>query len=140
MKAIKIVPENATAIETALQAVNGNAYTHTYVTYKDVESVALKGARRLDAMDLPKKARIGAAVTSTSGEEVARAYCRKGFSRVATRITVECRPTGWFLTNVEKAEIYQLAGGWSLRLTAEQDAEAVRRLRQRYTVISEVNS
>ena len=71
----------------------------------------------------------------TSGGAVASCYVKKGFSRAATRVTLERRATGWLLASASATAVGASGGGkGALILTIEQDAEAVRLLRASYSV------
>ena len=135
MKAIKIETKNSSAITAALNAVNGKAHGHTYTTFSYIGCIA--NAAEIKAIRLigSRKGAIGATVISTSGDKMPNAYAKKAFTRAATRVTLERRPTGWFLTSVERADVYQQGGGDDvLTLTQVQADIALARFKQAFRV------
>ena len=135
MKAIKVTTENHPAISSALLACSGKATAHTYTAASEIAAIADAAERNLIDLLGAKKFAIGAVVSATSGKAVSNAYCRRSFGpRVATRIVLERRSTGWFLTLVVRDDIYQSGGGSTLTLTAGQDERAVKVLREQYRV------
>ena len=142
MQAIKtparITEANAAAIEAALKAINGRSTTHTYTTFTEIESLAAAAEAKLEALGLPKTQRAGAAWNETSGSAVSSSYAKKAFGRAATSVRLERRPSGWYLVGATATTIGASGGGKGrLILAAEQDAEAVRRLRAGYSVIKQ---
>lgn len=137
MKPIKLTKANADRIEMLLSEVNGRSQTHCYTTIYDLLRVEDEADEALKRLRLPKKSHIGASYTSTSGEAVASAY--KGLTRNATTVDLFRRRTGWFITGICATQIWR-DGGWrTLTLTEEQDAEAVRRFRSAYLVVTKQN-
>lgn len=136
MKAIKISRENGAKINTILGEVNGSARSHCFSDEYDIRYVV--GSCEADLIELlpSKKMAIGAKVIAVSGDEVSNAYSKKGRTRAATRITAERRATGWFLTSVERAEIYQDGGFVQLILTEDQDCAAVSKFRSKNYLIA----
>ena len=134
MKPIKLKRENEQKIDAALATVNGKARTHSYGSMWDLTMVADKADRMLAGYGIPKKQWVGAAVTAVSGDRVPNAYNRKGHTRIATKVTLERRATGWFLTEIGRTEIYQEGGSTTLYLTEQQDEIAVRILRMHYRI------
>lgn len=101
---IKINAKNAGAIEQALADVNGNARWHTFTDYNEVEQCAEDAERRCGFLGIPKKHRRHATAVYTSGDTVPNSY---GSKRIATRIGLYRRPTGWYLVSVERTEIWR---------------------------------
>ena len=136
MKAIKVIPANAAAIESALHAVNGHAREWTFTTYAEIEAMANVEERRLECRWIPKSARAGARLFARSGQTVANAYKS---TRIATLVTLERRSSGWYLTRVAKTMIFPNQGGRrDVWLTPAQDAIAVAGLRREYSVLKPV--
>jgi hypothetical protein len=136
-KAIKIVEDNAIAIEDALKAVNGRAETHAYTEFYEVERLAEMAECELSALDLPKADRAGARWTETSGDKVPNACGKKWHGRNATRVVLERRSAGWYLLSAQKVQIGQSgSGAGRLALTQKQADEAARRLRARFDVLA----
>lgn len=131
---MKLNISNKTKIEAALAAVNGHASRHAYTEQDEILDLIDRANQKLERLQLPKKDWVGAQISATSGSEVSNAYARQGFRRAATHVVIERFPSGWFLTLVEKAEVWQQGGAENLVLTPEQDAIAVYKLRQGYTV------
>ena len=134
---IRITEANAAAIEAALKAVNGKAEAHAYTTFGEIDSLAAAAEAKLEALGLPKSShRCGALWTETSGSAVSNSYAKKAFGRAATRVRLQRRPSGWYLVGAVATTIGASGGGkGELILSAEQDAEAVRRLRAGYYVV-----
>lgn len=116
MKPIRITHTNRALIEAALLAANGRAEEHCYTFAHQVERQTQYAEAKLTALNVPKREWAGASFSVTSGAPVSNAYGKKTSTRRATRLTVERRATGWFLTNVECVDIYQ-KGGAPVRLT-----------------------
>lgn len=116
MKPIRITAKNNTAIVAALLAANGRAEEHCVTGMYQVQAHVNVAEAKLTALAVPKREWAGASFTVTSGQPVSNAYGKKSSTRRATRLTVERRSTGWFLTNVECVDIYQ-QGGAPVRLT-----------------------
>jgi len=132
---IRIIEANSAAIEAALKAVNGRAEAHAYTAFGEIEILAETAEARLEALGLPKTRRTGALWTETSGSAVSSSYAKKAFGRAATRVRLQRRPSGWYLVGTVATTIGASGGGkGELILSAEQDAEAVRRLRAGYSV------
>ncbi|MBN8489948.1 MAG: hypothetical protein J0M00_00760 [Burkholderiales bacterium] len=130
-KQIKIVAESASTIEAALAAANGKATRHTFSTYNEIADLARYGETRLERMRLPQAERPGAKVDATSGDAMPKAY---KYTRNGTRVQLLRRGAGWYLQAAEVCTLWpQDRGGARLTLTAEQDAEALRRFRATYT-------
>mgnify|MGYP003658235279 CR=1 FL=1 len=98
---LRVTVKNTTKIMTMLAAANGRAARHTYTTFREIERIAERSERKLEKLDIPKKLRVGAAVTATSGLDVPNAY---KWSRKATHVGLCRRATGWFLSSVIKVE------------------------------------
>ena len=71
---LRVTVKNTTKIMTMLAAANGRAARHTYTTFREIERIAERSERKLEKLDIPKKLRVGAAVTATSGLDVPNAY------------------------------------------------------------------
>lgn len=132
---IKITQGNSGKIEAALSAVNGKAGAHTFTTFDEVKYIASLAENRVVALVGTKKHAKGATAVAVSGDAVSNSYNRKGYVRAATKVRLERRATGWFLTEAARVKIGQSGGVFGIRLTAEQDALAVAKLRQSYGVI-----
>ena len=98
---IKINEKNAQKIHTALDYINGRRTAFTIRSSSEIEYIAQNAEERLYV--LPIKERTGAIVFYTPQGPWANAY---GYSAHSTRIKIERKPTGWFLTDVKEATVY----------------------------------
>ena len=129
---MKIVPENAAAIEAELAKANGRASSHTVTSFAEVADEAYRAERKLEALGIPKSKRAGATFRVQSGGKVAKAYRR---ARRVTVLTMIRRASGWYLGELYSTEVYPDESGYGrLKLTAEQDAAAVALVRKAYEV------
>jgi hypothetical protein len=131
MKSIKITTENLVPIQIALNAANGNATAHTLCRSADVLDVANDAERRLTALVGSKKYMVGGKATYRSGEPLPNAY---KYPRLTTRLSIERRSSGWYLTDVVTFSEWRSAGGLSLSLTQEQDAVVIKKVRSNYGI------
>lgn len=129
---IAIKPENLSKILAELMLTNGNATSHTYSTYNDIESVINDAELALKRTMLPKTNQVGAIFNSISGDKTANAY---KYARQATSLKI-CKGSGgiWFLIKVSATNIYQTGGKNELVLTEAQDEKCVEQLRKKYRV------
>jgi len=135
MKAIKIEAKNAAAIESALKAVNGKSEAHAFTTFNEILFMSEEAEDAIDRLKLPKANRAGAAWRETSGTSVPNSYKGK---RNGTRVTIERRSGGWYLTEITQVELYQQGGGAGrLRVTQAQADDAVARFKAGFSVMVE---
>src|SRR3954465_11545984 len=122
-KPIKIIIENRDAIEAALRAVNGKATAHTYTSVYAMIRLAEEAEGELVVFGLPKNLRPGATYEKQSGGYLPNAY--KNIA-IATRVVIERRSSGWYLTGVQPASLFprQNPRGY-LTVTKKQADEAV---------------
>lgn len=131
MKPIQISSGVASRIQTELDRVNGNAKA-AVMNGQQVVNHAVNAERRLLELIRFKKFACGASYTAQSGERVSYAY---GYRRVATRVKMERRQSGWWLIDISKCELNVNQGGETqLLLTTAQDQLAVKLLRGRYAI------
>ena len=100
---MKININNSTKIEQALKAVNGSASAWTITAAYDVAGVAHEVEAMLNTRDVRKANRIGTLATYSPAGPAAAAYRNKVIS---TSILLERFPSGWFLTNCRRTDIY----------------------------------
>jgi hypothetical protein len=131
MKSIKITTENLVPIQIALNAANGNSKAHTLCRSAEVLDVADDAERRLTALVGVKKYMAGGKATYRSGEALPNAY---KYPRHTTRLSLERRPSGWYLTDVVTFSEWRSAGGLSLSLTREQDEIVIKKARSNYGI------
>jgi len=133
---IKICTKNSEVIEAALASVNGRASAHAYTTYGEIEGIAEKTEARIVEFVGAKKRVVGARVVSCSSTAVPASY--SGFRRAATGVTLECRATGWFLTDIIRVDVTQAGGGADrLFLTRDQADCATARLNSQFRIWSD---
>lgn len=135
MKGIKIEARNEAAIVKRLASVNGTAMAHTYYSYTQVYNLVQRAVERLEDLRLPRKNWTGAVYTAVSGAPVSNAYARKGFPRVATYVRLERMASGWFLSDVMRAEVHEKGGKEKLWLTPEQRDVIFDRLAQTFSIL-----
>ena len=129
MNAIKVIVANSSKIESALAAVNGRAALHAYTTYTEIASLAAIAEDRVVALVGTKKDAVGAKFRSTSGSPVSNAYAKYNYTRQATFVELQRRPTGWFLVDTLRAVIWQRGGAkGKIVFTSVQFAAAVKQL------------
>jgi hypothetical protein len=131
MKPIKIVAANYTKIADALESAAGRAHEHTLRSALDLASIADDYESRVVALVGGKTYAPGATVVWTSGEKLPNAY---KYSRIVSRVVLERRPAGWYLSEITTQEAWNDAGKKYIRLTQEQDARAVSVLRGKYRI------
>jgi hypothetical protein len=139
MKPIKIVTENSAAIHDALRAVNGKAETHTYKYWTQIVDLSAYAEKCLANLGIPKAERAGAIYSAISGGQLPNAY---KYTAIGTAVEITRRSSAWYLTKVERADIYSGNRGktdW-LQVTAKQDAKAVEVLRRGYTIAGQPGS
>lgn len=137
MKQIKIVESNAAAIEAVLDEVNGRATAHTYTHFSDILELATNAEAKLERLKIKVKSRVGAILTSESGDSVPNCY--KG-SRKTTFVRIDRRSTGWFLSSVQSSSSYQEAGSTRLHLTQAQATDAMNGFQDRNFSILQASS
>lgn len=131
MKAIKVTAANATAIETALAAVNGKATAHAYTTAQEIIDLAERAESQLEGLGIIKSARSGAVLISASGDAVPNSY---KYSRIGTRIELRRKSSDWYLTDAAQWTIYKTGGSTQMVLTKAQDELAIAALRKQYSI------
>ena len=131
-KPIKIVPENATAIEARLSEANGRARTHTFTTYLELHYLAEKAEKDLEKFGVTKANRSGATYVATSGGPLPKAY---GYKAIQTWVILERRSSHWYLANAGTSDLYpRQCPARELQVTQAQADEACRRLLANVTV------
>ena len=131
MKEIKITQANSQKIEDALREINLKSTAHTYVRFDQIEALVVDAESRLINLLGSKKHFSGAIFDATSGSAVPNAY---QYSRDATRVTLMCKASGWYLVDVVSTVIYKDAGKKSLKLTCDQDAIVYKKARANYSL------
>lgn len=135
MKAIKIIADNAYAIEAALEDVNGKAVKHTFTLADEIIYIAESAESNLMSLLARKSDLKGAVVTATSGGgSLPNGY---KYSRQVTHVKLERRSTHWWLVAVESGSLIQNQSGCiHLTLTKEQDERVVEVIRKQYSVFT----
>lgn len=130
LKAIKVCEQNRETIENALAARNGKATSHTFSSYPQIENLARAAEQKAMKLLGTKKSILGVTAGAISGSSVPNAY---KYSRTGTRVVFERRTSGWFLTAIESARLYESGGhGVVLYFTQEHDTRAINMLRRQY--------
>jgi hypothetical protein len=97
---IKIIEKNLATIEAELEKINGKAHSQTITSYNEVQVVASRAEKSLDA--LPKADRVGAKLTYRPSGPSANSY---KYTATSTLIRLERTSSGWFLTEVIKSQV-----------------------------------
>lgn len=128
---IKISQDNSAAIDAVLAQVNGRASQHT-ASSLDIIDAARRAEANLAQLGLPKAERSGASFFFRSGDKVAHAYA---FARAVNHATLQRGASAWYLVSVIKTEVQPSAKPSLIAtLTAAQDAEVIRRVREGYSI------
>jgi len=123
------------ALTTALEAVNGTATAHTYARGHDIRDLAMGAEARLASLGIPAKARVGAELHAKSGDVLPTAYANAGRRVIRTVVALRRATAGWTCTDIRRIEDYPTAKPRAdLRLTSDQDARAVAKLRATYSL------
>ena len=126
MNNIKFDIKNAAKINALLGEVNGRASGHTYYEFVDFKNEAERFISKIEALLGGKKYCLGAKFSIESGGSVKSAY---KYTRIGTRISLECRASGWFVTNIQRADIWARGGESKIVLTQAHHDQAVKVLR-----------
>ncbi len=133
MKAIKFDVKNAEKINAILDEVNGIAASHTYNKFTDMFADCNNQISRAENLVGGKKYAIGIKIIVESGDSVKSAY---KYTRIGTSVTLECRSSGWFITNICRADIWAKGGQSSIHMTPSHHERAVEVLRRDYVVVT----
>jgi hypothetical protein len=120
---IKIDLKNNSALNAALDAVNGKAAAFTVRCALELTRIAAAAERRLEA--LPKDQRKGAVANYRPAGPSASGY---KYAAKSTRVTIERGSSGWFLTAAVSVDVYpKRPESMEITITAEHAAEIQRR-------------
>ena len=133
MKPIKFASTNTDKINLILNEVNGRASDHTYCNFYDFEVNAGNMIKKIETILGGKKCCVGAKFSVESGNSVKNAY---RYTRIGTRISLECRATGWFVTNIQRVDIWAKGGESKIVLTQAHHDRAVTVLKSGYVILS----
>ena len=133
MKAIKFDVKNAEKINAILAAINGKATDHTYKTFTEMVAACNFGISRAENLVGGKKYAIGIKIMVESGHSVKSAY---KYSRIGTSVRLECRASGWFITNISRADIWAKGGQSTIHMTPSHHQRAVEVLGRGYVVVT----
>ena len=131
MNNIKFDIKNAAKINALLGEVNGRASDHTYREFGDFKTEAERFISKIETLLGGKKYCVGAKFSIESGGSVKSAY---KYTRIGTRISLECRASGWFVTSIERAHIWARGGECKIVLTQAHHDQAVKVLRDGYQI------
>lgn len=130
MKPIKIITQNKIALESALEAVNGKATTHTFTRASELQGAAYVAEISLAQLKLPISARNGASFLITSGHKLPISY---KYKVKVTQAKLVRSKTGWTLTELSSVEVWN-GGGSALTLTPIQDQRIISGIRSGYKI------
>ena len=133
MKAIKFHVKNAEKINVILDVTNGKATDHTYKTFTDMVTACNSEISRAENLVGGKKFAIGIRVIVESGYSVKSAY---KYTRIGTSVTLECRSSGWFITDITRADIWAKGGQSTIHMTPAHHERAVAVLGRGYVVVT----
>ena len=131
MNNIKFDIKNAAKINVLLDSVNGRASDHTYREFGDFKTEAERFISKIEALLGGKKYCLGAKFSIESGGSVKSAY---KYTRIGTRISLERRASGWFVTNIQRADIWARGGESKIVLTQAHHDQAVKVLSDGYQI------
>lgn len=126
---LKFKIENAAKINALLDSVNGRASDHTYSKFSDVEVEAKYYISKIETILGGKKHCRGVKFFIQSGGEVSGGY---KYARVGTQVSLECRASGWFITNIQRADIWARGGRSKIEFTQSHHDQAVSVLSSTY--------
>ena len=135
MNAIKFDVKNAEKINAILAAVNGKATDHTYKTFADMVTACNFEISRAESLVGGKKFAIGIKIMVESGHKVTSAY---KYTRIGTQVKLECRASGWFITDICRADIWQKGGQSTILMTPSHHERAIKVLGRGYVVVSAI--
>lgn len=128
---IRISAENEKKIESELKKVNGLSSAHCYTLFSEIKLIA-KCAEDATRKLLTKKDMAGATFAVESGRAMPGSY--KGV-RNTTKIEIARTSTGWFLTSVNRGNLWPSQHGCErLTLTSAQSEIAVARFLSGFSV------
>ena len=131
MKPIKFANTNGDKINTILTEVNGRASDHTYRNFNNFSVDADALIWKIENLLGGKKYCPGAKFSIESGSSVPSAY---KYTRIGTRVEFECRASGWFITEISRADIWSKGGESKIVLTPAHHDRAVTVLKSGYVV------
>ena len=127
---IKICTENSSKIYAAIVAINGKPLAHT-ADYLDIEDLAMAIQNQLTDLSIAKKDQTGATASGMSGGNVPSAY---KYSRIVNTYQIERGASDWFLTGVQRVEIWGNANKNRLSLTPAQRDIALAKFTAQFSV------
>lgn len=130
MTAIKFDIKNAEKINSILSDINGKAVDHTFRSFRDIFN-GDDQTKKAENLVGGKKHAVGVKVILESGHAVKSAY---KYTRIGTQITLECRASGWFITNICRTDIWAKGGDNRIIMTPSHDEQAIRVLKREYFV------
>lgn len=100
---MKIKVSDVAAVNAALAAVNGKATAHTITSPEWVKALANDTEKLLEGRGLAKAERNGTTLTYTPMGPSANKY---KYAATSTRITLQRGSKEWYLTNVERVDVW----------------------------------
>ena len=129
---IKITDTNECAIDGALIAASGRAYSFTVATFDELQDIALRFARQLSEDGLTKKEMAGATLTYIHRGPDARSY-KYGVKSTKITILIGANGKDLFLTSANSATVYPKSPEmWRIQLRSESKMNWLERIGARY--------
>jgi hypothetical protein len=133
MTAIKFDIKNAEKVNAILSDVNGKATDHTYKTFQDMVAACNFDIARAENLVGGKKFAVGIKIIVESGQSVSKSY---KYTRIGTQVTLESRPSGWFITDITRADIWASGGKSTIHMTPAHHERAIKVLESGYVVVT----
>jgi hypothetical protein len=120
---IKVHTNNLDKLQAALDDINGLATEHTYTNAQVLIELRINASRRRRDVYLSERQAVGMRVRFTSGVEVPKT--RYTYTRIGTTVELTLCATGWFLTAVRRATLYNDGGSTLTILTPDLKQRAL---------------
>jgi hypothetical protein len=131
MKPIKLNAANADKINAILAGVNGPAVGHVYRSYEDFRDRAERKILAVKDLVGGEKHTVGIKISIESGVPVSKSYKH---TRIGTRIAIERKSSGWFVTAISRCDIWPSGGPSMIIMTPAHHDRAVNVLKSGYFV------
>jgi hypothetical protein len=135
MKSIKYDASNTDKINAILAEVNGRAGDHIYCNYQDFAPAANAKIAEVKNLVGGEKYTVGIKISIESGGSVSKSY---KYTRIGTRIALERKASGWFVTEIKRIDIWAKGGESKIVLTPAHHDRAVNVLKSGYFVTNTI--
>lgn len=127
--AMEVVEHGMPVLGAALEAINGRAYAWTISTPEQVIDIARRAEAQLAASGLLRAQRGGVRLEYLpAGQAASRTTRSRGYYRRTTRVVLERSTAGWYVVEIQRAEVVANAPERLKPIvTAQQAAEIQRR-------------